>query len=114
VTATDQASRDPRLSPTYPHRVHLKERPALQEKLRLWDAKVAAAATELASLGEGPGSAERRKLYFQMLGARDQISEAVRRLPMEVGHMYEDDKLRLEEAEAALERLFKEWQKGRA
>jgi hypothetical protein len=49
-----------------------------------------------------------------MLGARDQISEAVRRLPMEVGHMYEDDKLRLEEAEAALERLFKEWQKGRA
>jgi hypothetical protein len=114
VSATDQASRNPRLSPTYPQRVHLKERPALQEKLRRWDARVAAAAHELAALPEGPAGAARRKLYFQMLGARDQLHEAVRRLPMEVGSLYHEDTLRLQEAEAALERLFTEWEQGRS
>jgi hypothetical protein len=114
VQATDRASRDPRMSPTYPQRVHLKERAALQETLRRWDAKVVSAAQELAALAEGPAGDGKRKLYFQMLGARDQLSEAVRRLPMEVGSLYEEDTLRLREAEAALERLFKDWEQGRS
>ena len=44
-----------------------------------------------------------------MLGARDQIAEAVRRLPMEVGGLYEEDRHRLDEAVAALERLSRTW-----
>jgi hypothetical protein len=41
-----------------------------------------------------------------MLGARDQIADAARRLPGEVGELYEEDRHRLEEAVAALDRLI--------
>jgi hypothetical protein len=44
-----------------------------------------------------------------MLGGRDQIADAVKRLPMEVGDLYEEDRHRLNEAVAALERLFARW-----
>jgi len=44
-----------------------------------------------------------------MLGARDQVFDAARRLPGETGELYEEDKHRLEEAVAALDRVFKLW-----
>ena len=44
-----------------------------------------------------------------MLGARDQVADAVKRLPLETGHLYEEDRHRAEEAVAALDRLFKTW-----
>ena len=40
-----------------------------------------------------------------MAGARDQIAVAASRLSMEVGEMYAEDRHRLEEGVAALDRL---------
>jgi hypothetical protein len=110
VTSAEHLPRDSRFSPSYPQRVHLKERSQLIALLNEWKERVAAASQQLAAMPEGPARAARQKLYFQMGGACDQIAEAVRRLPMEVGHLYEEDKLRLDEAVAALERLFRQWE----
>ena len=52
------------------------------------------------------------RLYFQMLGARDQVAEAVRRLPLETGDLYDEDKERYEEAVAAFERVCSSWEKA--
>jgi hypothetical protein len=51
----------------------------------------------------------RERMYNQMLGARDQIADAVKRLPLEVGVLYEEDRHKLEEAIASLERIFTRW-----
>ncbi len=48
-------------------------------------------------------------LLAQMSACRDQIADAARRMPMEVGDMYHEDMERLESAVAALERLFAKW-----
>ncbi len=94
------ADRDPRRSPTYPQRAHIRERAHWQSVLEGWDARIAAATSRV---GASPDSG---KIFGQMAGARDQMADAVRRMPMEVGDMYEEDKHRLEEAVAALERLM--------
>jgi hypothetical protein len=44
-----------------------------------------------------------------MIGALDEIADAIRRLPGEVGAMYAEDKHRVDQAVAALERLLKKW-----
>jgi hypothetical protein len=44
-----------------------------------------------------------------MLGACDQVADAVRRLPKETGELYEEDRHRLEEAVAALDRVLARW-----
>ena len=49
------------------------------------------------------------RMLHQMQGARDQVADAVRRLPMETNDLYEEDRHRLEEAVAALTRLFERW-----
>ncbi|MDB5349974.1 MAG: hypothetical protein JWN86_1221 [Planctomycetota bacterium] len=92
---------DPQRSPTYPQRVHIRERAQWQAVLTSWDEKIAAARGSTRLSGE-----EANKLFVQMSGARDQLAAAVKRLPMEVGDLYEEDKHRLEEAVAALERLM--------
>jgi hypothetical protein len=79
--------------------------------LELWDGRIAQAGAELN--GAGPDS-PRGRLFAQMLGARDQIADAARRLPMEVGDLYEEDHHRLNEAVAALERTFARWNGGAA
>jgi hypothetical protein len=61
-------------------------------------------------VGNSPSRAGFERLFAQMLGARDQVADAARRLPMEVGELYEEDKHRLEEAVAALDRVFKRWE----
>lgn len=94
-------------SPTYPHRVHLSERPRWDALLHEWEGRVASAREQLAGEAKGPGREEAERLVAQMIGARDQLAEAVRRLPMEVGHFYEEDRQRADEAVAALERLLK-------
>jgi hypothetical protein len=45
-----------------------------------------------------------------MLGARDQVAAAARRLPGETCALHEEDKHRLEEAVAALDRVMKQWE----
>jgi hypothetical protein len=109
VSDTAERVIDPRLSPTYPQRVHLRERAQWQALLKTWDDRIAAAGQKLAALPAGPDRSALEFLHIQMTGARDQIAESVRRLPMEVDSLYEEDHLRLEEAVAALERLFRKW-----
>ncbi|RUL82084.1 hypothetical protein [Tautonia sociabilis] len=96
-------------NPSYPERVHVAERPRLEGILRDWEARIAEAKRKLDVLGPSADRPKFERLYAQMLGARDQIAEAVRRMPMEVGDLYEEDEHRLHEAVAALERLFKAW-----
>lgn len=97
---------DPRFSPTYPQRVHIRERAQWNELLANWDRRVDEAAVQLSGK---PDRIRSERLLAQMQGARDQIAEAVRRLPMEVGDLYEEDRRRLDEAVHALERMFTEW-----
>lgn len=98
--------RNPLRNPSYPARIHTRERPKWEGLLRSWEARIAQAGSELA--GAAPDD-PRRRLYAQMLGARDQIADAARRMPTEVGDLYEEDHHRLTEAVAALERLFARW-----
>jgi hypothetical protein len=44
-----------------------------------------------------------------MLGACDQIAEAGRRLPLETGVLYEEDKERFAEAIQAFDRAWRRW-----
>jgi hypothetical protein len=111
VSPSDSTPTIPK-SPTYPQRVHLKERPMWQALLKSWEDRIAAASEQLAGLLRGPERDRYERLYAQMLGARDQLADAVRRLPMEVGALYEEDRLRAEEAVSALERLFARWGAG--
>jgi hypothetical protein len=92
---------NPSKNPSYPQRVHIGERAHWLSVLAEWDAKIA----EAEKLG-GSGPDSERK-FAQIAGARDQIANAVSRLPMEVGEMYAEDKHKLEEGVAALERLLK-------
>ena len=62
--------------------------------------------------GEPPQAGELVRLYLQMLGARDQLAEAARRMPLETGDLYDEDKERFEQAVAALERVWQRWEKA--
>ncbi len=99
----------PPKNPSYPQRVHVKQRPELEAILAHWDAKIAEAKHKLDVLGQSPDRATFDRLYAQMLGSRDQISQSVSRMPMETGDLYEEDEHRLHEAVHALERIFKRW-----
>lgn len=96
-------------SPTYPQRVHTAERPKWEAVLKTWQDRITAAKRKLDVVAAGPSRAPYERMFAQMLGARDQIADAVRRLPGEVGHMYHEDIHRLEQAVASLERLFARW-----
>jgi hypothetical protein len=97
-------------SPTYPPRVHFAERAALEQTLRTSEERLQLVRRKLDVLGSHPDRAGFERLYFQLLGARDQIAEGVRRLPLETGALYEEDKERFEEAVAAFERAFQRWE----
>ncbi len=96
-------------NPTYPQRTHFAERPQLEETLRSWEQKISGVTSKLKTLGDHPGRAAYERLYHQMQGARDQIAEAVRRMPLEAGALYEEDRERFNAAVAALGRLFQNW-----
>ena len=97
-------------SPTYPPRVHFRERAELEQQLRSVDERIQAARRKLDVTGNHPDRPALERLYFQMLGARDQIAEAVRRLPLETGALYDEDHERYEEAVAAFERVYRRWE----
>jgi hypothetical protein len=96
-------------NPSYPQRVHVSRRAELEALLRQWDQRIAEATRKLKVMGQSPERSKYDRLHAQMLGGRDQLSEAVRRLPMEAGYLYEEDEHRLHQAIAALERLFQKW-----
>jgi hypothetical protein len=101
---------DPAKNPSYPQRVHLAERQPLEEKLREWDEKIAALGHKLGAMGSHPKRDAYERLYHQMQGSRDQMAEAVRRMPLETGILYDEDRERLGSAEAALSRLLQRWE----
>jgi hypothetical protein len=101
---------NPFKSPTYPQRIHFQEREALQESLRSCEERIQAIRQKLDTLGSHPQRESYEQIYHQMLGARDQIAETVRRLPMETGSLYDEDKERYVEAVAACERAYGRWE----
>lgn len=100
---------NPLKNPAYPQRTHIGERAHWQGMLASCDSRIAPAKQKLAVLANSPSKAIFERLYAQMLGARDQVAEAARRLPGETGDLYEEDKHRLEEGVAALDRVLKLW-----
>ena len=111
ATALAPRPSDPRKNPAYPQRVHIGERARWQDVLRSCDERIAAYRQKMNVLAPGaPDRARFERLYAQMLGARDQVADAARRLPGEVGDLYEEDKHRLEEAVAALDRVIRRWE----
>ncbi len=100
----------PGRNPSYPPRTHFGEKKALEETLRSWDEKIATLAEKLAALGASSSRASHERLFHQMMGARDQMAEAVRRMPLETGTLYEEDAERLRNAEAALVWLVQRWE----
>ena len=100
---------DPFRNPSYPQRIHFAERPQLEETLRSWEQKISNVTGKLTALGNHPGRATLERLFHQMQGAGDQMAEAVRRMPLETGALYEEDRERFEVAVAALGRLFESW-----
>jgi hypothetical protein len=112
--AAEQHSASPRpvvpfKSPTYPLRTHFAERAELQERLRSIEERLQAARRQIETLGSRPDRSGPERFYFQMLGARDQVAEAVHRLPLETGALYDEDKERYNEGIAAFERAFRRW-----
>jgi hypothetical protein len=102
---------NPWKNPSYPQRIHVHERPKWNEVLRSCEQRIATAKKKLDVIPPGPNRQAFDRLYAQMLGARDQVADAARRLPMETGDLYEEDKHRLEEAVAALDRVFQRWER---
>jgi hypothetical protein len=103
------AASNPFRNPSYPQRTHFTERPQLEETLRSWEQKVSSVAGKLTALANHPGRATYERLFHQMQGACDQMAEAVSRLPVETGALYEEDRERFGAAVAALGRLFQSW-----
>jgi hypothetical protein len=50
------------------------------------------------------------RTFHQLQGARDQIAEGVRRLPLEAGELYHEDKERYHQALAAFNRVWQKWE----
>jgi hypothetical protein len=107
--AVGPSSTNPYKSPTYPPRVHFGERLDLEATLQSCEAKVLTVSHKLNVLGKNARRAEYERAYFQLLGARDQVAECVRRLPLETAALYHEDRERFEEALKAFGRVFKKW-----
>src|SRR4051794_26193155 len=101
---------NPLKNPSYPERIHLHERAHWQQVLRSCETRIAGALEKLNVIKPGPQRAEFERLYAQMIGARDQVADAVRRLPLETGDLYSEDRHRVEEAVAALGRVLTRWE----
>lgn len=88
-------------NPSYPYRVHTHEKP-------FWDGILQRLDQRLNQASEAAGaqaSQEKQFLLVQLAGARDQVYEMARRLPGEVGELYEEDRHKLEQAVAAFDRV---------
>jgi hypothetical protein len=108
--ATGSRKVDPYLNPTYPQRVHLHERGQLEEALRTCDQRLSAALQKLNVLTNHAERPRFVRLYHQLQGARDQVAEAIRRLPREVGGLYHEDHERFQNAMEAMERTCSRWE----
>jgi exonuclease VII small subunit len=76
--------------------------------------RISTARQKMNVVGNSPNRPAFERLFAQMLGARDQVADTAQRLPMETGELYEEDRHRLEEAVAALDRVFQRWEMQKA
>ncbi len=109
TASTRQSVPDPKKNPSYPGRQHLHEKAHWQSILGNAEAQIAPFSQRLSMIGNDPKRPVYERLHAQMCGARDQIADAIRRLPGETGDLYEEDKHRVEEAIVALDRLAQRW-----
>jgi len=107
-------SDDPFHNPSYPARTHYHEREKLEASLREADERVNAARHKLDTASSRPQKAALVRLYHQLMGARDQIAECARRIPLEAADLYTEDNERYLQAAAALERTWAKWQSAAA
>jgi len=109
MSTTRTSVPDPMKNPSYPAREHLAEKPHWMAVLKNAEAQIVPFSQRLKVVGNDPQRPKYERLHAQMLGARDQIADAVNRLPAETGDLYEEDKHRVEEAVSALDRLAQRW-----
>jgi hypothetical protein len=109
ATADGSREGDAFHNPSYLKRTHYHEKDKLEETVRTADAQLGSMRATLDALASDPRHAEAVRLYHQLTGARDQIAECARRLPLEAGELYDEDKERYEQAVAAFERLRLKW-----
>jgi hypothetical protein len=105
---------NPLRNPSYPQRIHIHERAHWESVLSRCEERIASARQKLTVIGNIPNRPEFERLFAQMLGCRDQVADAARRLPGETGDLYAEDRHRLEEAVAALDRVFVRWEAQKA
>jgi hypothetical protein len=96
-------------NPAYPQRVHFTERAQLEGVLRSFDQRLESASQKLNLLANHADKPRFLRLYHQLQGARDQVAETARRLPLEVGGLYHEDHERFEQAVEAFERTWRRW-----
>ena len=109
-TAAPTQPVNPLKNPSYPQREHIHERAHWQGIVDSCEQRISSARQKLSVIASiSPGRAGFERLYAQMLGARDQVADAARRLPGETGDLYLEDRHRLEEAVAALDRVLRQW-----
>jgi hypothetical protein len=99
-------------NPSYPQRVHLHERARLDEALRKCDERLNSALQKLNVLANHAQKEVLVRLFHQLQGARDQVAEAARRMPLEVGGLYHEDEERFKQAMDAIERIGGAWDKA--
>ncbi|GAC1467634.1 MAG: hypothetical protein NVSMB9_09430 [Isosphaeraceae bacterium] len=105
---------NPYKNPSYPQRDHIHERLHWQGVVTSCEEGIANTRAAIAALGpEAANHPTMERLYAQMIGARDQVADAARRLPGETGDLYEEDKHRVEEGVAAMERVRRQWEDAR-
>jgi hypothetical protein len=106
VSHSQRQAVDPAWNPSYPQRVHLRERAGLLDAIKQLQARVEQAR----SAGPSKSPADRAsRTLAQMRGALDQMRDAAARMPTEVGDLYAEDRHRFDEAAAALARLLERW-----
>lgn len=109
VPATPAAPANPFKSPSYPARIHLSERASLADVLQSCDERLAEFRRKLDVLAKSPDRATYERMYLQLQGARDQVADAVRRMPLEAGDLYHEDRERFQAATEAFDRIAERW-----
>jgi hypothetical protein len=99
-------------NPSYPIRTHFPEREKLEASLRDAEERLSAARQKLPTLDNDSRKPRFVRLYHQLMGARDQIADCIRRIPLEAGGLYREDEERFHNATAAFERIWRKWEQG--
>jgi hypothetical protein len=99
-------------NPSYPQRVHLQDRARLEQALRTCDERLSSALQKLNALANHAQKDGFVRLFHQLQGARDQVAEAARRMPLEVGSLYHEDEERFKQAMDAVDRISRVWDKS--